>query len=96
MLAGYRQQVLAQDDDGDLHQIDTQDPKVQIMTMHAAKGLQFPVVFLSGGLTRPGGRESPAVYHVVDPASGDVSRIFDLDPQSNSDQSLKEAELEES
>jgi len=95
LLAGYRQNVPAQGDEGDLHQIDTQEPKVQIMTMHAAKGLQFPVVFLAGGLTGYGGRDGVTVYHAVNPDSGAVTRIFDLDPQGNPDQSQKEAELEE-
>lgn len=33
--------------DGDLHQKETEQPKVQIMTMHAAKGLEFPIVFIA-------------------------------------------------
>lgn len=34
-----------------LHQKDTEQSAVKIMTMHISKGLEFPVVFLMGGLT---------------------------------------------
>ena len=32
-------------ENADIHQIETREKKVQIMTMHVNKGLQFPVVF---------------------------------------------------
>jgi exodeoxyribonuclease V beta subunit len=42
------------DNDMDVQPIETEQRKVQIMTIHASKGLEFPVVFLAGGFT--GGR----------------------------------------
>ena len=33
----------------DLHEKDTEKPAVRIMTIHASKGLEFPIVFLFGG-----------------------------------------------
>lgn len=33
---------------------DTDDPSVRVMTMHGAKGLEFPITVLSGMTTRPG------------------------------------------
>jgi exodeoxyribonuclease V beta subunit len=48
-----RNQSAAADEDANIHQIETEARKVQIMTMHVSKGLQFPVVFIAGGLTRP-------------------------------------------
>jgi len=41
----------AGDEDSDLHRIETDTPSVQVMTMHASKGLQYPVVFCFSGLT---------------------------------------------
>jgi exodeoxyribonuclease V beta subunit len=38
-------------EDRDLQRLETERPKVQIMTMHQAKGLEFPVVFVAGGFT---------------------------------------------
>lgn len=35
----------------DLQRIETDRGKVQILTMHAAKGLEFPVVFVAGGFS---------------------------------------------
>jgi len=48
LLDSYRKQTVGADDDADIHQIETEDRKVQIMTMHVSKGLQFPVVFIAG------------------------------------------------
>lgn len=38
-------------DDANNQPIETDRSKVKIMTIHASKGLEFPVVFLAGGLT---------------------------------------------
>jgi len=44
------------DSETDLQPIETEQPKVRIMTVHASKGLEFPVVFLAGGFTSGGTR----------------------------------------
>jgi exodeoxyribonuclease V beta subunit len=38
-------------DENDIQPIETERSKVRIMTVHASKGLEFPVVFLAGGFT---------------------------------------------
>ncbi|MCF6176548.1 MAG: UvrD-helicase domain-containing protein [Victivallaceae bacterium] len=40
------------DAEGDIHEQETEKPTVKIMTIHASKGLEFPVVFLFGGFTQ--------------------------------------------
>ena len=56
-----------------LQPIETQAPRVQIMTVHACKGLEFPVVFLAGGFTAGAG-SSYSVYR-----DDDQRLVFDLD-----------------
>jgi exodeoxyribonuclease V beta subunit len=54
-----------------LEKIDIENPGVQLMTIHASKGLQFRAVFIAGGFTRRDIFEF-WTYHQ------DGSRIFDL------------------
>ena len=49
---------------------ETDDDAVRIMTIHAAKGLEFPVTIVAGLSTAPGGR--PAAADVVFPTTGGV------------------------
>ncbi len=79
LLDSYRKQTIAVGDDADIHQIETEEKKVQIMTMHVSKGLQFPVVFIAGGLTQPFA-DDYHVYHDYDPAKPDASlrKVIDL------------------
>ncbi|MCG6893463.1 MAG: UvrD-helicase domain-containing protein, partial [Desulfobacteraceae bacterium] len=95
-LDADRNQSAGTRDDVDIHQIETDEPRVQIMTLHVSKGLQFPVVFVAGGLTRP--PEDPVhVYHVVDgsrPQAG-VRRVIDLSRRSNRERHLRERDEED-
>jgi exodeoxyribonuclease V beta subunit len=47
----YREGRIQRDDD--LLRLETEREAVQIMTIHVSKGLQFPVVFVYGGYTKP-------------------------------------------
>jgi exodeoxyribonuclease V beta subunit len=81
-LLDLQQNALWEMEEGrDIHQIETESDKVQIMTMHVSKGLQFPVVFVAGGLTQPAShREAYHVYHPLHegrPSIG-MTRVFDL------------------
>ena len=42
---------------------ETDDDAVRIMTIHAAKGLEFPITIVTGLSSRPGGRRSPVEVH---------------------------------
>ncbi|HEY5013092.1 MAG TPA: 3'-5' exonuclease, partial [Acidimicrobiia bacterium] len=53
---------------------ETDDDAVRIMTIHAAKGLEFPITIVSGMSTAPNRRAAPA--EVVFPAGGDVGYRF--------------------
>lgn len=65
--------------DADIHQIEDEGDKVQILTMHVSKGLEFPVVFVAGGLTMKqfGGMR---MYHRQDPDNPEKGyrKIVDL------------------
>ena len=80
VLDGYRKGTITAEEGADLHQIETEDKKVQIMTMHVAKGLEFPVVFVYGGLTQPGGVGlGYCVYHEAPADDGtEPHKVFDL------------------
>jgi exodeoxyribonuclease V beta subunit len=64
----------AGNDDSDLQPIETERSKVCIMTIHAGKGLEFPVVFVAGGFTRS--RDSEFVTY----RDGETL-VFDLSPE---------------
>jgi len=81
LLDLHRNPDYGMDEGVDIHQIETESDKVQIMTLHVSKGLQFPVVFVAGGLTQPPSHQE--AYHVYHPdagrgASSAVTRVFDL------------------
>ena len=53
---------------------ETDDDAVRIMTIHSAKGLEFPITVVSGMSTAPQGRPAPA--EVVFPPTGSVGYRF--------------------
>ena len=80
-LDTYRNQSSGAEEGADIHQIETEAQKVQIMTMHVSKGLEFPVVFVAGGLTQPGiYQDKYHTYHEIKKGglSSEIIRIFDL------------------
>src|SRR5262249_49051844 len=63
--------------------IETEKPKVRIMTVHASKGLEFPVVFLAGGFTD----KADADFLTYRDAKNQV--IFDLSPREEGKEKAK-------
>ena len=51
LLREWRKGDKAAGDDGALYRKESEADRVQIMTMHASKGLQFPIVFLAYGFS---------------------------------------------
>jgi exodeoxyribonuclease V beta subunit len=83
LLDSYRKGTIPVGEDADLHQIETEDLKVQIMTMHVAKGLEFPIVFVFGGLTQPSNLGNDFyVYHKICGKPPRPTKIFDLSKSS--------------
>ncbi|MFH1083551.1 MAG: UvrD-helicase domain-containing protein [Pseudomonadota bacterium] len=82
MLDLHRNESWEAEEGVDIHQIETEARKVQIMTMHVSKGLQFPVVFVAGGLTQPGSHQDAYhTYHRIreGETSPEIMRIIDLE-----------------
>ena len=50
-LESYSRKTVAAEYEMDLHKIESERSKVNIMTIHSSKGLEFSVVFLIGGFT---------------------------------------------
>ncbi len=76
--------------DSGLHMLETERETVQIMTMHASKGLEFPVVFLYGGFTPT---RDTARYHTWFDTERQ-RRVYDL-AKSDRDRHRKELEDED-
>ena len=88
VLDGYRNQTADVDEQGDIHQIETEDTKVQIMTMHVSKGLQFPIVFIAGGLTGAN-QDVYHTYHRYD-SPREIRKVFDLTKTLDKEQHVRE------
>ncbi len=96
LLDSLRLSHIGAGSDDDIHQIEDEGDKVQILTMHVSKGLEFPVVFIAGGLTArsSGGLH---VYHSVDPTHPErgCRKVIDLTASTGKEQANKEAEDED-
>jgi len=88
LVESFEQKTRQAGDEAELQPIETDQPKVRIMTIHAAKGLEFPVVFLAGGLTQKyvtGDRYRDA----------DGNMVFDLAPDHDAKELAKRDRLAE-
>ncbi len=88
LLDSHRKQIISEDGEADIHQIETEARKVQIMTMHVSKGLQFPVVFVAGGLTQPFHKNDYLIYHEAH------HKVIDLSGRNGKEKSEAEAKEE--
>ena len=71
---------LPEGEDGNVQRLESERAAVQIMTMHKAKGLEAPIVFVTGGLDQNPGfahvfhRDGQRFLHLGDPAP-DAARV---------------------
>ncbi len=72
-----RSSTISVDDTG-LYRRETEEHRVQIMTMHASKGLEFPVVFAAGGLTQPAPFMNSALRYTVEGPDGRKKQVMHL------------------
>jgi exodeoxyribonuclease V beta subunit len=79
LLEQRRRHGASMDQDADLHRMESDTSKVQIMTMHAAKGLQFPLVFIADGFSDTNRQRRVITYHDEHHA-----RVFEIEPNSRS------------
>ncbi len=70
-LENLRRQPSSPQDNYNIQQIDIENPGIQILTIHASKGLQFRIVFIAGGFTQRDVSDF-WTYHL------NKKRIFDL------------------
>ena len=88
-LASLRLLDIEEEQEKDLHRIESERSKVSIMTIHNSKGLEFPVIFLCGGFT---GMPSPSFYKYHD----GEQVVYDLLKSHNGKRfSRREEELED-
>ena len=66
-------------EEDNLHRRDTEHPGVQMTTIHKSKGLEFPVVFIAGGMTAPPNTNQP--YYKI---HNGEHVIYDLTSKSKS------------
>ena len=90
-LDGCHHPIISAESDADIHEIETEKRKVQIMTMHRAKGLQFPVVFVAGGLTQGVVEPYHRFHHIDVNHPGDFSKVIDLSRTVNPGRHLQES-----
>lgn len=85
LLRFYKKlRLTAEEQDKDSQNQDTDQQAVKVMTMHAAKGLEFPVVFIFDGLTPPS-KNKP--YHKFYDSDHQAT-IYDVSKQSSSLQEM--------
>jgi exodeoxyribonuclease V beta subunit len=83
-----KRRQFAGDEDADVQPIETERSKVRIMTVHAAKGDEYPVVFVAGGFTR--GQASTWFTYRTD--TPERTLVFNLDKDDKQARTLHQAE----
>ena len=81
----------ADDEEGVIVEKSTDFDCVQIMTMHASKGLQFPVVIAVGGFKGPFNFGKAFNYHIVDELTNESKQILTFEKKDE----VKKEELAE-
>lgn len=83
----YRHRDFPDDDPKDLQRLETELRKVNILTLHGSKGLQFPIVFVAGAIGGVSNR-SPEFYRYIEKNR----RVFDFTLRDESEKKQSQQE----
>ncbi len=83
----YRHRDFPDDDPKDLQRLETEQRKVNILTLHGSKGLQFPIVFIAGSIGGASNR-TPEYFRYIEKDR----RVFDFTLREESERKQTQQE----
>jgi len=97
VLLEHLAELTARDEKSDLvsRRVESDEDAVRIMTVHVAKGLEFPCVVVADEWKAPSKRRGPAVFYVGDERRLDVASAIDGVPSTTALNAVEAADTDE-